>query len=972
MPARIANDPISRERVFLRSRLRSWGDLSRIGPQSALSPPQRTFNLQGLDHGCRKPEGFYYPIFRDFYKEDPFCSGGQLGRIQLPPIFEPIDMATVWKGLALSDCENLLSIQTITKDCLEHLLEHQVTQFQHRVLNERRREFNKSCATADCTNAFIFHRFLFDRSQLLVAVSKALDASTDLARGDNSRSMRELLMLYLWSRESLLSLSDDETSRSAIDVRLELSADYTGRSAAFSTLEAICIPHYLTFEKLDLVPQEGTDIVIKPHYRPDAPQAPGEPHMQVTYTLMSYHPWLHWDAEAKAFRGSLPYVSHQNCKVDNQRSRMQVYLLRIHIKALVVVSYPNTKIRLERTIGTRLNLRVVSTPRASSPPPPLFPNPFIIRRRRRLKVVSEASLKRQAQDQASETSWNSHHDEVKTDAELPQENPPNQSEQGTDIEKDSRENNIFATPKMIEVSDASRHTSSSLEQDTSQLSDTMAKSKRPKWWYTLPSQGVKQPKPKGWRSASTTSGNESRSETSSQREARVDEEAELFEMHYRLSTSRMRRAAKHPIVTTLPFRPRTVREQNPVTSIPLCGGSASAIGFPSDKSPKAIVSDAVIEKNVTKARNAVIEKTVTNARKRTKNKPKKKSSTRRRRAHRERLGAESVLIRDQSRSPIRLMKTVTNEESTEYPDSPTESDCSLHPDAPSDGGKCSVDSDVYRTEIDRCSGKHGKRSVPQQPDDCSGWNRRVPVVSWKDNQDFDWTRRSSGPDPEAFEVRMTPRASSSTDDSIVAAKVRAHTMPARRSNRTSDTAAGSSTLVQSSKHSSRKRKFSNANNQFDIRHWNVNKDPFIDPSSPSLMVEPAGVDHGLINPHPRLACFSDPHPRLVSFSGFSDLARGILRTPSPHDFFASRERSVVSELLRSPDARQAFAEPSLSRDERANIFEAMKRSLFDERTPRTPRGVDSVTEGLETDDALMSVSGDDVMSAWSERSVGNL
>ncbi|KAL9579301.1 MAG: hypothetical protein Q9212_005186 [Teloschistes hypoglaucus] len=939
MPARIANDPISRGRVFIRSRLRSWDDLSRIRPQSPLSPPQRTFILQGLDHGCRKAKHFYYPIFRDLYKKDPFSSVGQLGRIQLPPVFEPIDMTTVWKGLALNDCEKLLSIQTIFKDCLEHLLEHQVTQFQHRVLNERRREFNKSRTTADCANAFISHRFFFDTSQLLVAVSKALDASTDLA-GDNnnSRSMRELLMLYLWSRESLISLSDADSSRSAIDVRLEVSADCTGRSATFSTLEAMCIPHYLTFEKLDLVPQEGTDIVIKPHYRPNAPQAPGEPHMHVTYTLMSYHPWLHWDAEAKAFRGALPYFSHQSCRVDNQPSHTQVCLVRIHIRALVVVSYSNAKIRLERAIGTRLNLRVVSTPAASSPSSPLFPNPFIVRRRHRLKVLSEASLKRQAQDQESENSWNTHHDEVKTDAEIRKENPPKQSEQGTDIDKDSHGNSIS--------------TSSSLEQDTSQLSETEAKSKWPKLWYTLPCQ---------WRPASTTSRNESCSETSSEREKRIDEEAEMFEMHYRLSNPRLRRAAKHPVVTTLPLRPRIVREQAPVTSIPLLGRSALPLEFPSDKSPKAIVSDAVIDKNVTKARNAVIEKTVTKAGKRAKNKSKKRFSTRRRRAHKERLRAESMLIRDQSRSPTHLMKKVTNEESTEYPDSPTDSDCSLHPDAPSDGDKCSVDPDVHRTEIDRCSGEHGKRSVTQQPGNC--WNRKDPVVSGKDKQDFDSTNKSSGPDPEAFDVRMTSRASLLTDDFIIAAKVRAHTMPARRSNRTSDTATGSSTLVQSSKNGSRKKKFLSANDEFDIRSWNVDKNPFLDPSSPSLVVEPAGVDPGPI----------DPHPRLVSFSGFSDLARGILRTPSPHDdeidFFANRERTVVSELLRSPDARQAFAEPSLSREERAHIFEAMKRSLFDERT----RGVDSVTEGLETDDAL--VSSDDVMdamSAWSERSVGSL
>ncbi|KAL9583747.1 MAG: hypothetical protein Q9203_004946 [Teloschistes exilis] len=1034
MPARIANDPISRERVLRRSRfrLRSWGDLASMRPQSPLSPPRRTFNLQGLDYGCQKPKDFYYPIFRDFSKEDPFSSGGQLDRVRLPPIFEPIDMAMVWKGLALSDCENLLSIQTTFKDCLEHLLEHQVTQFQDRVLKERRRNFDKSCAAADCTNASISHRFLFDRSQLLVAVSKALDASTNAARRDNSKTMRELLMLYLWSRDSLLYLPNGNSSRSAIDVRLKLYADHIGRSATFSTLEAMCIPHYLAFEKLDLVPQEGTKLVIKPHYRLNAPQTPEEPHTQVTYTLLSYHPWLHWDAEAKAFRGSLPYFSHQSRRVDNRWSHTQVHLLRIHIKALVVVSYPNTKIRLERTIGARLNLRVVPTPAAFSPPPPLFHDPFIVRRRSRSKVLSEASLKRQAQDQVPEESWNTHHDEVKTDADLREENPLKQSEQGTYIEKDSRENIIFATPEMIEVGDASRHTSSSLEQDTSQLSVAEGRSKRPKWRYTMPYRTVKEPVLKGWSSASTSSSNESRSgiyhensdesssetsnqtsneprsetsneprnepsneprsetsnepsnepsnesssetstetsnasrgetssetsnesrsETSSEREKRLDEEAGIFEMQYRgpgVSTLRMRRAAKHSIVTTLPFRPRTVREQNAVTSTPPHNRSASAFWDPSGKSPKAIVSDAVIEKGVTKAR------------KRAKSKSKNKSSTGRRCAHtlNERLRVEAMMIRNQDRDTVRFIGPLKNEQLTKYPDTPAESDGSLYSDAPSDGGKCSVDPDVHRTEVKRCFGDLGGPSVPQQPNDC--WNRKVPVVSWKDNQNFVWMKESSGSDPEAFDVRMPSRASLLTDDSTVAGKLRAHTMPARGSNRTSDTGAGSSTLVQSSKNSSRKRKCSDPNDEFNTISWKADKNPFFDPSfdpsSPSLMVEPVSIDPGPIDTHPRVPSFSVQ-------------ARGILRTPSSHeeetDFFAGRERSVVSELLRSPDARQAFAQPLLSSDERAHIFEAMKRSLFDQRAR-----VDPVMEGQGFYDALLSRSSED-MGPWSEDSLGSL
>ncbi|KAI4257000.1 MAG: hypothetical protein LQ352_001828 [Teloschistes flavicans] len=977
LPARIANDPISRERVFKRSRLRSLGDLSKLRPPSSLSPRRPPFSLQGLDHGCHEPKDFYHPTVRDFSKEDPCPSGGQLDRIHRPPIIEPINMVTVWKGLTLSDCENLLSIQTIVNDCLEKLLEDQVILLQDRFLNGWRRNSNKSCAAADCTNASISHRFLFDRSQLLAAVSRALNASADPTRWDNSRSMRELLVLYLWSRDSLLYLPNGDSGRSAIDVCLKLSADHTGRSAPFSTLEAARISDYLAFEKMDFSPQEGTKIVIKPHYRTKAPRGPGEPYMQVTYTLVSNYSWLHWDYEAEAFMGSLPYFSHQSCRVDYQSSRTQMHLLRIHITALVVVAYPNTEIRLERTIGTRLTLRVIPTPAVSSPWS-FSPDPSTVRCGSENQVVSEVSLKRQGLDQASEDSWNTHHDEVKTDPELREANSPKHLKQGTGIGKDLYEKNTCATAKTIVGRDALHHEASCPGQGTSQLPDAEGKSEPQ-------SRSVKKPVLQGGRHSnypgislqaqaqmhkstpgyefsppeSTTSDNESRSETTTERENRLDDEAEKFEMQFRLHNPRMRRAAKHTLRATLPFRPRMLPEQ--MTTVPLsdrsppdgpsAGESASVSKYLLDISPTTLASDDDTKKTTMKPKK----------RGKKWGKSNKKSSVRRRRdrALKESpFTAESMLVRDYSHHSADPMQATTDGQSPEYPETPTKSGRSFQSTDPSDDIKLPVDLEVHRTKIDPWFKELGQPSVPGgvpwQP--IKFFNSFAPLQSLKGSENSHST--SSKSDRGFFNVRISSVAASSTDDSIIAKNVRTRTMPARGSNRTSeDTAAGSRTLVQSSKNSSRTMKSSNADDELNTKSWKVDRSSFLRPASSSPMMEPVSIDPGPIDTCPM-------------HLNHRELAQGILRTPSPRseeiDAFATGERAVISELLRSPDARQAFMQPLLSNDERAHMFKAMKRSLFDEHT----RGIDPVTEGQETYDALLW--SDDMRGAMSEDSLDSL
>ncbi|KAL8688004.1 MAG: hypothetical protein Q9218_005976 [Villophora microphyllina] len=877
---------------------------------------------------------FYIPAIRDFSKEDPFPSGGQLHSIHHPQIFEPIDTVTVWKGLALSDCENLLLIQKVFKDCVEDLLEHQVAAFRDRCLQQWQQDVNGSYTGANCMDASVSRRFRFERPHLIAAASEALDPSVGVARSASGKTMRELLMLYLRSRDSLFHLSDESSGLSAIDLRLKLSANHAGCSAPLSTIEVTWIPEYLFFEKLDLQPQEGSNIIIKPHYRTNAPQSPGGPHTQVTYTLASNHPWLRWDAKTEAFRGPLPYFSkspslRQTCRVEDQGYGTTVYLLEIDVKAFVVVAYPSSRIRLERTIRTRLTLRVMPSLPVSSPL--LFPiDLYEIRGESRIPTVSKALLPCQAQGPASEDPFNSAYYGVTVEPEPLEANRASQFMRVADIGKNSCESNIPATSKAVTTKDVS------VAQDASQVLNAERKPEQPKS-HTLPFRRLKRTASKSLdfsnipginlqtlaimeKSASrypikpatsNASSDDARSETSSDRENRIDNEAGELDMLHRLHNPRIRHGTSHGFVATLPFRPRQLTVQSPTDPLPQTPCTkpsvepSSALEPPSKQSPVGLNLNNDIEKTVTKRK-------------------KKKSSKQRRRDRVSKtspLKAESMLIRNQDchDGPAHSKPTAAEGKLQQHPETPTKCGRKFNPSLLSAEEELTVNLNV--DEVNRSVGIDqnplfvGKVTGPSQAITFS--NRFAPLASLKSDDEYEWMSSESYLD--LFNARSNSEASSSARAPVVARNGRARAKPARGSDRSSEDTGGSSTSYIQSSESSCPTLYSRTTSvEPDPEGYMFDKSAFFYPP-----------------PSPPLTLVGQPveDDRVPVYVSLRSRLRRPLRTPSPHgqddDEHALRERAVVSKLLSSSDARQAFMQPDLSSEERGHIFEAMKRSLFD-------------------------------------------
>lgn len=331
--------------------------------------------LRGFDNRCRQGTDFYQPFIRQFRNLDFLAPDHWLNCIRHPPVIEPVTMATVWKGLTLSDCNSLASIQKCFISCLEQLLEGQFTLFQAQLLSAWQSSYRECSDRAEC---LVSHRYVISKPQLIQAMSDILHVPEELRSPEDAIDMKELLMLYLWSRDCMLDLPC-ASGQTAINTRDLCSLDSKTGCPQLDTITALCTPDYLSFEGLNVLPHEGSEILIKPYYRTNAPQRPGGPHTKVTYSLgPDEQSWLHWDTEVNAFRGRLPgltassagslprlsYNPHstgsppQSCRLERQSLHATIKVTKLEVKALIVVAYPGSRVRLERTIQVRIALRI--------------------------------------------------------------------------------------------------------------------------------------------------------------------------------------------------------------------------------------------------------------------------------------------------------------------------------------------------------------------------------------------------------------------------------------------------------------------------------------------------------------------------------------------------------------------------------------------------------------------------------------
>ncbi|KAL8997734.1 MAG: hypothetical protein Q9169_003063 [Polycauliona sp. 2 TL-2023] len=321
-------------------------------------------SLQGLDDQCNTPSDFYKPCIRSPPKNN------RLQNIRQPPVvLELVDTVTIWNGLDLEDCETLQFIRGHLEVCLEQLLQPQLIQIRACIL--------ENCADASFKHTSIPRRCRFEKARLMRAMLEALDAVAHDQGGEQGTSFRQLLLLYLWSLDCLHDDPKPDTEFAAIDIRFQSHESPEASFPALDQAQVISSPGYISFEGLDILPREGSSMVIKPHYLPNVSQELGGPLLHVDYCIESNHPWIHWDPCTRAFTGLVPRFSQssdvqqdfgQVWRFNGHKTYPFIHFLKIDIKAVVIVGYTSSKVRLTRTTRMRITLRVLP-PRA--PPDPV-------------------------------------------------------------------------------------------------------------------------------------------------------------------------------------------------------------------------------------------------------------------------------------------------------------------------------------------------------------------------------------------------------------------------------------------------------------------------------------------------------------------------------------------------------------------------------------------------------------------------
>ncbi|KAL9028306.1 MAG: hypothetical protein Q9180_007185, partial [Flavoplaca navasiana] len=325
-------------------------------------------DLQGLDSHCNKPADFYIPYICSPSKSN------ELGSIRQPLVLELIHSVTTWNSLTLNDCETLHAIQGHLKVCLEQILQPQLIHVRATVLAELRSAEWEHFAGANCTEASVIRQCAIEQSHLIQAILKALNARADHPGRKQDNLSQGLLMLYLWSLDCLNVRPHPSSERIAIDIRFRSGRTPAATVQPLIQAQVMSYPGYLSFERLNVLLAEGSSLTIKPHYHSNFSLDPDGFDLQVKYSIDSKHPWLHWDPCSSSFRGLVPHFSQnpdtqrdlgQVCQRRGHSSHQNVHLLRIDIKAVVVLGYAGTKIRLKRTTRMRITLRILPPP---SPP----------------------------------------------------------------------------------------------------------------------------------------------------------------------------------------------------------------------------------------------------------------------------------------------------------------------------------------------------------------------------------------------------------------------------------------------------------------------------------------------------------------------------------------------------------------------------------------------------------------------------
>lgn len=325
-----------------------------------------TYSIKGLGVTPSCPQALFRPIVRvyppPYGRSDK--SGSSLDYLHASPFIEHIDITTVWKGLLLSDAQQLLYLDRTFKDSLEDLIAD--------ALDTVHEEFQQQCVSYHDLDIEVLatssmnRRLSFDLRHLVLSMNQRLKLCGKLPEKGSMRDFSMLLPLFLISCDCLIGFEGGITGDTAVDICVHHCDPSNYTFPRGPVPEAAWIPDRLSFNGVSQIQREGQELIIIPRYCGNAAFKEDITRTNVQFFIESPETWLVWDKEISGFRGNVPLFSEMGCvrrpgkvyKSPEDGPYAMINVLRVEIKALLTAGC-HSPVRLERTIRARLTFKIV-------------------------------------------------------------------------------------------------------------------------------------------------------------------------------------------------------------------------------------------------------------------------------------------------------------------------------------------------------------------------------------------------------------------------------------------------------------------------------------------------------------------------------------------------------------------------------------------------------------------------------------
>ena len=323
--------------------------------------------FETLDRSHTQLLDVYTPLVRT-YKQKPPIGGPSsiptaLDYVHSADPVEQLGVCLTWRGMLLAEAKIILEIQRAFYLSLEAMLHGHIDQ----IWDYRPTSSYSLQPETDIKNSAVreLQNVDFSLTDLILSmVGMMRDEHCEALDLRSSGYLMELILLCLSWNDCLIDLN----ASGSLDTRVltSTSQDHTSE-AKITKIKVHQMQDIITFPLLDLVPREGQQIHILPRFRCGTAYGEALDSRCVIYSLEPHIPWLIWNESLSGFVGIVPFFSSLQTLEDELGESLfrhegpftVVKLLRIVIKAIITDYHSDSTLSLQRTIRTRLTLKVI-------------------------------------------------------------------------------------------------------------------------------------------------------------------------------------------------------------------------------------------------------------------------------------------------------------------------------------------------------------------------------------------------------------------------------------------------------------------------------------------------------------------------------------------------------------------------------------------------------------------------------------